>query len=197
MLYSPYQYRMPTSTNCSGVKRKNTQNSVRWSPGRVGVIVMNSRKAQNEISPKRTTVTTWPSRKAAARVANRIHQARTRQPERLEDGRVDAALRPAPEHLDNAPGGAQQHQHRADQAQGFRVRRCSRPAIDLLQPPHRLAGRGRRKSVFASPASSHIGGPKVMQLSIGTGSTSPRGRMRFMLSMWTGINSRSGRFLHK
>ena len=47
---------MPTSTNCKGVIRKKTKNSVRWSPGRVGVSVMNSRKAQNEIRPNSTTV---------------------------------------------------------------------------------------------------------------------------------------------
>ena len=61
----------------------------------------------------------------------------------------------------------------------------------------RPRGPGSGNSILASPASSHIGGPKVMQLSIGTGRTSPRGKMRFMLSTYTGINSRSGRFLHR
>ena len=41
---------------CSGVKMKNTQNSVRWSPRRVGVIEMNSRSAQNEIIANSSTV---------------------------------------------------------------------------------------------------------------------------------------------
>ena len=40
---------------------------------------MNSRRAQKEISANRVTVTPWPSRKAAARVANKIQAARTRR----------------------------------------------------------------------------------------------------------------------
>ena len=55
---------------------------------------MNSRRAQNEIRPKSDDRGEWPIKKAAARMANRIHQARNRGAERFEDGRVDAALRP-------------------------------------------------------------------------------------------------------
>ena len=44
-----------TSTYCAGVNRKKTQNRVRWSPRRVGVMVMNSRSAQNDTSPNSTT----------------------------------------------------------------------------------------------------------------------------------------------
>ena len=71
-------------------------------------------------------------------------------------------------------------------------------AASTISFSRRTASRARRRnSSFGSPASSHMGGPKLMQLSSGTGSTWPRGRMRFMLSMCTGINSRSGRFLHR
>ena len=78
-------------------------------------MVMNSRRAQNEISANRITVTPWPSRKAAARVANKIHQARTRRAEGLENRRVDAAFGTAFQQLTVPKTDAQEHQHGADQ----------------------------------------------------------------------------------
>jgi hypothetical protein len=57
---------------------KNVQNSVRWSPRRVGVIVMYSRSAQNDTSPNRTTVAGYPMSSPAIRMPNIMHQASTR-----------------------------------------------------------------------------------------------------------------------
>ncbi len=46
---------------------------------RVGVSVMNSRRAQNERPPKSATVTLGPSKKPTANIAVSIHQERTRK----------------------------------------------------------------------------------------------------------------------
>ena len=78
MLYISYRP-MPTSTNCSGVSRKKTQKRVRWSPGRVGVRVMNSRSAQKEIRPNITTVAAGGRVKAAASSEQSTHQEWTRK----------------------------------------------------------------------------------------------------------------------
>ena len=61
------------------MKAKNTQNSARWSPFRVGVSVMNSRSAQNETSPNNTTVAVVPSQNAAASTVQSTHQPRIRR----------------------------------------------------------------------------------------------------------------------
>src|SRR5262249_6129602 len=77
-LYTSYSC-SPIITNCSGVNAKKTQNNARWSPGRVGVSVINSRKAQNEIRPKKTVVAVLPKSDAAASIEHISHHARIRR----------------------------------------------------------------------------------------------------------------------
>src|SRR6266446_2289309 len=50
-----------------------------------------------------------------------------------------------------------------------------------------------RKSFFGSDGLNVIGGPKVTELSSGTGRITPLGRIRFRLSRYTGTSSTSGR----
>ena len=145
--------------------------------------------------PESTTVAVWPKKNVAARIEQSTHQACTRM---RKVSRM-AVFRPL--------------SLRARRARMMTVAAASRTStlttspnvlgskaptwigpLQFLQPPHRVRARSRNTS-FDSPDSSHIGGPKVMQLSSGTGRNLPRGRIRFMLSMYTGINSRSGRFL--
>src|SRR5262249_47728580 len=148
-----------TSTYCSGVKRINAQNRARWSPSRVGVIVMNSRSATNEINPNIATDSPSPMNRAVASSAHIIHQARRR---RL-NVRIAAALRPVSgNRFRNWPtivaivkrsrtpptsdkvfqssisGRRRQGVGRRGQEAGGRGR-GQRP-LDLLQTPHRFAG---------------------------------------------------------
>ena len=53
-------------------------NSARWSLSRVGVSVMNSRRAQKAPKPASTTVAVWCRMKVAARIEQSTHQACTR-----------------------------------------------------------------------------------------------------------------------
>ena len=120
--------------------------------------------------------------------------------EGFQNRRVQAAVVAGAEGADHDRRRGEQDQHAGHQSQGSRFE-CTHPSsplntarLQFFQPPHGIP-RLFQNRFFDSPDSSHIGGPKVMQLKSGTGSNRPRGRMRFMLSMYTGINSRSGRFL--
>ncbi len=151
---------MPTSMYCSGVNMKNTQNSVRWSPSRVGVSVMNSRSAQNEINPNRTTVATRAQQECGGQ--HRAHQppGADAQVEALDQGRVEPDVGRELQASADQGGRGQYGQHAADQAQGSIVghpllsRRCTawpegrsvtsrRPgdpwSFQVLEPLHRVA----------------------------------------------------------
>src|SRR3989338_2698497 len=74
---SAYQW-MPMSQYCSGISTKNASDRARWSPGLVGVSVMNSRKAKNEMKANITMVAFVPIMKAVEKTATIAHHARTR-----------------------------------------------------------------------------------------------------------------------
>ena len=65
---SPYQS-LQISQYWIGVTTKKTQSKVRWSPCRVGVRVMNSRSARNEISAKSSTAPAPRIKTAIAKTA--------------------------------------------------------------------------------------------------------------------------------
>ncbi len=77
MVNNPYQG-SATRTYCSGVMTKNTQNRGRWSAGRVGVKVKNSRNAPNDASPNRAAAPMRPSASATAQRVTMTHHARSR-----------------------------------------------------------------------------------------------------------------------
>ena len=159
---------MPTSTNCNGVNTKKTQNSVRWSPGRVGVSVMNSRRAQNEIRPNSTTVAVVAEEEGGGQDrANSIHQAWTRQAEGLQDGRVRCRCRSrARSTLDDRPWPRPAGPARAPTRP--RVRRSSkmshRVCSTVPSAAARRRGPGRENRPSPRPPPATCGGPKVMQL---------------------------------
>ena len=57
---------------------KKAQKSVRWSPGRVGVRVINSRRAKKDIRPNKMTEPRPPVARATPKMATMTHHAFTR-----------------------------------------------------------------------------------------------------------------------
>src|SRR5688572_9270608 len=69
---------MPTSTYCSGRKKKNTIASAQWSPRRVYESDTNSRSAMNEMNPNSTTTPVLPNANASPSTTTITHHAFTR-----------------------------------------------------------------------------------------------------------------------
>src|ERR1043166_1660841 len=75
--YRPYQLNQ-MSTYCTGSTTKKLAASASWSPRRVYVRLMNSRKAKNDTNRNSTITPVLPSRNATPIVSTITHQARMR-----------------------------------------------------------------------------------------------------------------------
>src|SRR5208337_3375023 len=94
----------------------------------------------------------------------------------------------------NQGGNDQQEQYAAEQPLQFHVVNRGRHQADPIRRRLLTASRARSRNVsFSSPGSACSGLPKVNRLSIGTGKTSPFGKIRFMFSRYAGTSSTSGR----
>ena len=101
---------------------------MRWSLSRVGVSVMNSRKAQKPATPESTTVAVGPRKNEAASTEQSTHQAWTLMRKVSKHRSVQAAVVAGAEGADEDRRPRQQDEHAAHESQSrpFCHRRASK-----------------------------------------------------------------------